>query len=273
MKFEVRDATVGWAPGQPVQRFVNMQVCSGEVCCVLGPNGCGKTTLFRSMLGLMPLLGGRASVDGTDVRRMPPKRLAATMAYVAQGHTAPFPYTVREVVLMGRVPKVATGAGASVADHAAAERAMREVGVWELRDEDYTDISGGELQLTMIARALAQEPLMLVLDEPTAALDYGNAARVIGKVRELAAAGYAVLMTTHSPNHAFMCRSNVLLLRRDAPPAFGRAVDVITERNMRAAYGVGVRVVEFVDNHGEVMRMCAPTFDGTASGFEPQPAR
>ena len=148
----------------------------------------------------------------------------------------------------------------TVRDHAAVEQALDDMGILHLADERYTDISGGELQLSLIARAFVQEPLMLVLDEPTATLDFGNAVRVIDKVRELAERGYAVLMTTHSPNHAFMCHSNVLLLQKGTTCTFGRAVDVITERNMRAAYGVGIKVVEFVDSKGEIMRQCSPVF-------------
>jgi iron complex transport system ATP-binding protein len=244
---------------KPVQRFVNFTVESGEVCCVLGPNGSGKSTLFKTVLGLLPRLAGKVALDGEDIARWTPKRLASHMAYVSQGHTPPFPYKVRDVVSLGRMAKVGFGQP-SAADWKVVDNAINDVGVYHLRDRPYTDVSGGELQLVMIARALAQEPQMLVLDEPTAALDYGNVVRVIAKVRELAKKGYAVVMTTHSPDHAFMCNSNVVLLQRDAPMQFGRAVDVITERNMREAYGVGVKIVEFMTREGEIMRMCAPVF-------------
>ena len=260
MKLEVRDAHVGYEAGKAIQRFVNFTVESGEVCCVLGPNGCGKSTMFKSVLGLIPLLSGKTTVDGDDISKWSASRLADTMAYVSQSHTPPFPYQVKDVVLLGRINKVGYLGQPTANDYHIVENAMIDMGIYDLRDEVYTDISGGELQLVMIARALAQQPQMLVLDEPTAALDYGNVVRVIDKVRELAKKGFAVIMTTHSPDHAFMCNSNVLLLQKDNPMKFGRAVDIITERNMKQAYGVNVKIVEFVNTKGEIMRMCAPVF-------------
>lgn len=256
----MRDAHVGYEKGKAIQRFVNFSVESGEVCCVLGPNGCGKSTMFKSVLGLIPLLSGKATVDGDDISAWSASRLADTMAYVSQSHTPPFPYQVKDVVLLGRINKVGYLGQPTANDYHIVENAMIDMGIYDLRDEVYTDISGGELQLVMIARALAQQPKMLVLDEPTAALDYGNVVRVIDKVRDLASKGFAIIMTTHSPDHAFMCNSNVLLLQKDNPVKFGRAVDIITERNMKQAYGVNVKIVEFVNTKGEIMRMCAPVF-------------
>ena len=112
----------------------------------------------------------------------------------------------------------------------------------------------------MIARALVQQPQFLVLDEPTAALDYGNVVRVIEKIRSLAQKGYGIIMTTHSPDHAFMCNSKVALLQKNAQMKFGRAIDIITEKNMKQAYGVNVNIVEFINTHNEIMRTCSPLF-------------
>ena len=264
MIVEASDLACGWVRDKPVQRFVNFTVSTGEVCCILGPNGCGKTTLMKTMMGLIPSMGGRVVIDGTDVAKMSPKERSRAIAYVSQGHTPPFTYRVRDVVLLGRVNRVGLGQP-SARDAQIADQALADMGVADLAERFYTDISGGELQLVMIARALTQQPQMLVLDEPTAALDYGNAMRVIGKVRELAEMGYGVLMTTHSPDHAFMLDSNVVLLQRDKPMQFGRAVDVITERNMRDAYGVEVETKEFLTRDGGVVRMCAPLFSKTGA--------
>jgi iron complex transport system ATP-binding protein len=259
VRLEVKDAHVGY-DDVIVQRYINFAVESGEVCCVLGPNGCGKTTLFKSILGLIPLKSGSCTIDGDDISKWSAKRLADTMAYVAQSHRAPFPYKVRDIVLMGRINRVGSSGMPTIDDYNIADNAMADLGIYDLRDDIYTDISGGELQLVMIARALAQQPKILVLDEPTATLDYGNHVRVIDKIRHLAERGYAVVMTTHSPDHAFMCNSNVLLLQKDNPMKFGRAVDIITEKNMKQAYGVNIKIVEFVNTRGEIMRMCAPVF-------------
>lgn len=266
MKLEAKDVQCGWDEGKPVQRFVTFSVESGEVCCILGPNGCGKTTLLKTMMGLLPAQAGKVALDGKNVRRVAPKDRARAMAYVSQGHRPPFAYRVRDVVLFGRTGRVGLGQP-SARDRQVADGALSDMGIYHLRDEHYTDISGGELQLVMIARALAQQPQILVLDEPTAALDYGNAMRVVAKVRELAERGYGVLMTTHSPDHAFMLDSNVVLLQRERPMQFGPAQHVITERNMRDAYGVNVETKEFLTRDGGVVRMCAPVFKR-----EPAPA-
>ncbi|MGN0039079.1 MAG: ABC transporter ATP-binding protein [Coriobacteriales bacterium] len=259
MKLTAKDVQCGWEAGNPTQRFISFSVENGEVCCILGPNGCGKSTLLKTMLGLLPRLSGSITIDGRDIARLSPKERSRMLAYVSQAHQPPFAYRVRDVVLLGRTAQLGIQQPGAQ-DYAIADNALRDLGVYHLRNALYTDISGGELQLVMTARALAQQPQILVLDEPTAALDYGNAMRVIGKLRELAACGYGVLMTTHSPDHAFMLDSNVLLLQKAAPMQFGRAADIITEQNMQSAYGVDVETKEFLTRDGEVTRMCAPVF-------------
>lgn len=260
MRLELKDVSCGWEKGRPVQRFASFSVEQGEVCCILGPNGCGKSTLLKTLMGLIPRLAGSITLDGHDIEKLSPKQRAQVMAYVSQGHTPPFSYKVRDVVALGRVRKAGYGQP-SARDLQVVESCLADMGVRHLADEVYTDISGGELQLVMIARALAQEPQLLILDEPTAALDYGNSARVVKKVRELAGRGFGVVMTTHSPDQAFALDSNVVLLLHDRPAQFGRAVDVITERNMRDAYGIDVETKEFLTRRGGIVRMCAPVLE------------
>ncbi len=261
VKLAIREAAVGYEKSKPVQKHVSMTVESGEVCCILGPNGCGKTTLVKTILGLLPLSAGHITIDGDDVTKWSASRLSQTVAYVSQNHEQPFPFQVKDVVMMGRINRVSRGSGQpNREDYNVVENAMMDMGIYHLRDVPYCDVSGGELQMVMFARAIAQEPQMLILDEPTSALDYGNAVRVISKVRELAAAGYAVLMITHNPDHAFMCGANVALFTRDAPMKFGDAFSIITRENIQAAYGVNVKLVEFTHDNQQVMRMCAPEF-------------
>jgi ABC-type cobalamin/Fe3+-siderophores transport system ATPase subunit len=263
MKLALRDVAIGYDKDKPVQKYVNFNMTSGEVCCVLGPNGCGKTTLIKSILGLMPLLDGMITVDGDDVTKWGASRLSDTMAYVAQKHEQPFPFQVKDVVMLGRINKVRSLGGTPTReDYNAVENAMQEMDIYHLRDVPYLDISGGELQMVMFARALAQEPQMMILDEPTAALDYGNAVRVIEKVRAMAASGLAVLMITHNPDHAFMTGANVALFTRYQPVKFGDAFAIITRENIQEAYGTKVRIVEFTHDNQEIMRMCAPEFGG-----------
>ncbi|MDR3364397.1 MAG: ABC transporter ATP-binding protein [Clostridiales Family XIII bacterium] len=263
MKLALRDVAIGYDRDKPIQKFVNFSVESGEVCCVLGPNGCGKTTLIKTILGLAPLISGRITADGDDVTKWDAMRLSDTMAYVAQKHEQPFPFQVKDVVMFGRINKVRSlGGQPSREDYNIVENVMQEMDVYHLRDKPYMDISGGELQMVMFARALAQEPMMMILDEPTASLDYGNAVRVIEKVRSLAQMGLAVMMITHNPDHAFMTGANVALFMRHEIMKFGSAFNAITRENIQEAYGTKVKIVEFTHENQEIMRMCAPEFGG-----------
>lgn len=263
MKLVIREAAFGYEGSAALQSHVNLTVSSGQVCCVLGPNGCGKSTLIQVLLGLHPLREGSVTLDGEDMTSMSAHRLAQSVAYVAQNHDVSFPYTVRDVVMLGRIGQGgAFGGTPSREDRACVEDALAEMGIRHLRDVAYSQISGGELQLVMFARALAQKAELLILDEPTAALDFGNAVLVIDRIRQLVASGMGVLMVTHNPDHAFMTHANVALFKRDRPMVFGTADEIITRRNISQAYGVNVKLVEFTHDNKEVMRTCAPEFGG-----------
>ena len=258
VKLEVVDLNCGYFKHTPVLTHVSFDLTEGTICCLLGPNGCGKTTLFKTILGIMPALSGRIYLDGEDITRWDASKLASVFAYVAQDHIPPFSYLVKDVVMLGRANKIGYLGKPTAEDLRIVKDAMMSMGVYDMRDRMYTDLSGGELQLVMIARALAQQPKVLVLDEPTAALDYGNTMRVINQIRKLASEGYAIIMTTHAPDHAFMCNSNAVLLSKTDPPITGTANEVVTERNLKQSYGVVVKIVEFVNSQKQSMRLCAP---------------
>lgn len=257
MKIEVQNIACGYG-NRPIIENISFQIQSGDICCILGPNGVGKTTLFKTILKLIKPVSGRILINEDDIASWSAAKMAGYTAYVAQHHNPPFPYLVKDVVLLGRVNFTGYFGQPKERDIAIADQAMKDMGIDHLRDAVYTEISGGERQLVMIARALTQEPGLLVLDEPTASLDYGNMLRVMKKIKQLQESGYAVIMTTHNPDQAFMCDSKVLLLQRRAPTVFGNAYEVVTERNLQSAYGADVRVVEFPNRKGGITRMCAP---------------
>ncbi|MGO9230487.1 MAG: ABC transporter ATP-binding protein [Bryobacteraceae bacterium] len=253
MRLEIERANCGYG-GKPVVEDVSLSLDSGAVLCLLGANGSGKTTLFKAILGLLRLNGGRILVDGADTAAWPQRRLARTLAYVPQAHTPPFPFAVRDVVLMARTAHLGLFGSPSRLDAAIAEDAMEKLGVSHLAHARYTEISGGERQLVLIARALAQQSEFLIMDEPTSNLDFGNQVRVLRRVKELAGRKLGLLMTTHFPDHAFLCASRVAVLKGGKLLAMGRPEDVLTQERLESAYGVSLRIVK-VDAG---LRVCVP---------------
>ena len=211
-----------------------------ETLCVLGPNGVGKTTLFKSLLGFLPLLAGEVEVDGACLSALSRSEIARLVAYVPQKVSVPFSYTLEEFVLMGRAPHLRLLQQPGPEDRALVRGIIEELGIGHLEHKTCAEVSGGEMQMASIARALAQRPRYLVMDEPTASLDFGNQARVLDRVRRLACSGIGVIMTTHDPGQAFALDSRVVLLQRDGGARSGSCREVLTEQTLSATYGVEV---------------------------------
>jgi iron complex transport system ATP-binding protein len=223
---------------------ISLEVASGEVICLLGANGSGKTTLFKTILGLIRPLSGKVCVDGEDISHWPRQRLAKTLGYVPQAHTPPFAYSVRDVVLMAR--SVHSGPFASPGKHdiAIAEEALDRLSILRLAHQRYTELSGGERQLVLIARALAQQAQILVLDEPTSNLDFGNQMLVLRHVKELAQGGLGLLMTTHFPDFAFLCATRVALMKKGKILAIDYPEKTLTQASLEEAYETPLRIAD-----------------------------
>lgn len=257
MFLAARDLAFGYR-NKPIGQDVTLSVGRGEVVCVLGPNGCGKTTLFKTLLGLLPAQGGRLELEGRAVANFSRAEFARRVGYVPQAHASTFPFRVIEMVLMGRASRIDTFAAPSARDRAAADKALDALGIAHLRDRVFTEISGGERQMALIARALAQEPDMLVMDEPTASLDFGNQARVLRQIGSLRAMGLAIVLSTHDPGHAFACADRVALMKAGRIVAQGKPGDVVTSESLRDLYGVDV-AVSYMDQAGR--SVCAPLLE------------
>lgn len=239
---DAQDLAIGHN-GHAIGRDLSIRVRSGEVVCLLGPNGCGKTTLFRTLLGLVPPVAGRVRLDGAPLESLSRSTIARRVAYVPQAHVPPFPYAVEEVVLMGRTARMGLLASPSTTDRSAARAALARLGIGDLASADYARLSGGQRQLVMIARALAQEAPVLVMDEPTASLDFGNQARVLGRIADLAhAGGHAVVLSTHDPDQAFALDARVVLMHEGTILAEGAPDAVLTAERLAFVYGVPVSV-------------------------------
>ncbi|MBN2126365.1 MAG: ABC transporter ATP-binding protein [Deltaproteobacteria bacterium] len=253
-------------------RDLEFRAAQGEMVCILGANGCGKTTLLRCLSGALRLERGNVLLEGKDSRSLSPVQVARRIGIVFQEHSAPFPYSVLEVVRMGRAPHLGLFSRPSGRDTRIAQGALEAVGMDHLRDKPYTRISGGERQLVLIARTLAQEPDVILLDEPTSHLDLRNQARVLGIIRRLAEGGMSVVMSTHLPNHALLLRGRVMLMHRGGFLASGDPERVITEANLEEIYGIGVRILEVDEDCGAGrMRLCIPSIPDEPAGVFPAP--
>lgn len=232
-----------------------MVIEPGQVVCALGPNGAGKTSLFKTLLGLLPPLNGEVLLDGRNLPALSQRDIARSLAYVPQAHASFFPFTVFDIVLMGRAARVGLIDSPGEKDHAAADAALAKLRIGQLALTPYTQVSGGERQLVLIARALAQEPRCLIMDEPTANLDLANQVRVLEVIGDLAAEGLSVLFSTHNPDHAFWCANHVALMREGEIMAAGAPDEVMNRAALRALYGIDVDVLE-IDAAGR--KVCAP---------------
>lgn len=239
---QVRDLAFGF-PGRTVGKDVSFALGEGEVMCVLGPNGGGKTTLFRTLLGLLAGHSGSVLVENVPLEALSRAEIARRIGYVPQGHSAYFAFTVREFVLMGRTAHVGAFASPTREDFAVVERVLASLEIGHLAERPVTEISGGERQLALVARALAQEPRLLVMDEPTASLDFGNQVRILQRIRNLSEKRIAILFSTHAPDHAFLAASRVLLLAEGRTIALGAPQEVIRADTLERLYGVSVQVL------------------------------
>lgn len=228
----------------PVLRDVSFCLEKGELLAVLGPNGAGKSTLFRCMLGMERKYSGTVTVDGQDAAKLSPRALASRIAYIPQVHAHAFPYSVEETVLMGTAHALSPFSSPGKTQHMWAQEAMEAVGIAHLKEKTVSKLSGGEQQLVLIARALAQRAEILLMDEPTSSLDYGNQARVLQRVRILADSGYSIMISTHNPQHALFYADRVLALNGGEVCACGAPGEVITPMLLETLYGVKASLIE-----------------------------
>ena len=243
MSLSVRDLSFAYHRA-PVLCGVGFEAHEGELLAVLGPNGVGKTTLFRCILGEQKRYTGTIEIDGADRKRLSSREVAHRIAYIPQTHAPAFRYAVRDMVLMGTSHTLSPFASPGKKQEAVADAAMEKLGIASLSDRSFDTLSGGEQQLVYIARALAQQTKTLLMDEPTSSLDYGNQIRVLNAVKSLAKEGYTVLLSTHNPQHALWYADRVLALKDGRVAAFGPAHETLTETLLEALYGTRVTLTD-----------------------------
>lgn len=235
MKLEGRDLTIGYSD-HTVGRGLNVALATGEVLALLGPNGGGKTTLLKTLLGLIKAKAGEVRLGERALDNYSIRERARAIAYVPQVHIGTFAFSVETVVLMGRTAHGNLFSAPSAHDRAVAQAVLERFGIVGLSTRPYTMISGGERRLVLLARALAQEPQFIVLDEPTASLDFGNQGKVMNEIRALAKSGHGVLFTTHDPNHALRAADRAFLLREGTRIAEGPVKSVLDQTQLQELY-------------------------------------
>ena len=233
---------------------ISFSIEKGDVLCVLGPNGTGKTTLIKCINGLHKVNEGEVYLNGSSIQTLSFKDISRMVGYIPQGHVPSFPFTVFDVVLMGRSPYVNITSSPKEKDREIAMNALETLGIEDLKDKPYTNLSGGERQLVFLARVLAQEPDLLILDEPTNHLDFGNQIKLLEIIEQLSKLGLAVIMSSHYPDHAFLAASKVAIMKDKGFIDFGAPDDVLSEENLKKAYGIDVKLMELDDGR----KICVP---------------
>lgn len=254
MSIEVKDLCFSYGERE-VLHGVSFKAEQGEFLSILGPNGVGKSTLFRCVLGLLRDYTGSITVEGRDAKSLSIREAAKLVAYIPQSSHPAFNYSVRDIVLMGTTSGLGTFSTPKKEDVRRVEEALEKIGISHLAERCFHRISGGERQLALIARALVQRAPVLMLDEPTASLDFGNQLLVLTQARELAREGYTVIQTTHNPEQSYMFSDRILALRGGEVLTEGRPKDVLTSDMMRQLYGVEVEVSSLFDDRS---RVCTP---------------
>lgn len=232
-----------YLPGKTVLHDISMHVSEGEILYVLGKNGGGKTTLLSCMAGILKPVSGQIFLDRQALDTYTSQERARLIGLIPQMHISAFAYTVGDMVMMGRAPHLNWLATPSKTDKMAVEEALEMVGIFELKDRPYTEISGGERQLVLIARGLAQKCKVLLMDEPTAHLDLSNQHRVLEIVQQLSRQGLSFVISSHAANDALAYADNVLLLSEGWVIEYGPPSKTLTESLLSEVYGIRTEVI------------------------------
>ena len=247
---KVREATFGYDQHNVLEN-INFHMGAGEVFCLIGPNGSGKTTLLDCIMGIFSLKKGEILLQGKNIKHLAAKEIARVIAYVPQVHKKTFPYTVEEIVLMGRASHISTFSTPDKKDVSIAHEAIETVGIKHLINKPYTELSGGEGQLVMIARALAQQSKIMIMDEPTTYLDFHNSLIILEMTKNLAKMkNLSIILATHYLNHAFYFENNglktlVAMLKEKKFATIGRPTEVLTKENIGKIFNIESKIIDY----------------------------
>lgn len=254
MSIEVKNLSFSYG-SKNILNNISFSVEKGTFLSILGPNGAGKSTLFRCILGLLPDYSGQVLVNGKHLKQLPVREAAKQIAYIPQSSHSIYHYRVLDIVLMGRTSHTSIFKMPGQKDVQVCLNALTKVGILHLKEHCFHKLSGGERQLVLIARALAQDAPVLLLDEPTANLDFGNQLMVLKQAKKLAQEGYTVIQTTHNPEQSYLFCDRILALQDGRIIADGNPSEVLTGAIMKQLYHVDVNVVSLYE---DAARICIP---------------
>ena len=257
MKLTVENGTFFYRGSPPIFENLDFEIKEGEVLAILGPNGAGKTTLLKCITGMLKWKTGRSLLNGEDIVSIPAGKLWSQMSYVPQAKTVSSAYTALEMVLLGRSSHLNVFSAPKQADVDKAREVLELLNISHLADKKCSKISGGELQMILIARALVSDPKVLVLDEPESNLDFKNQMIVLDAMSNLAARGMTCIFNTHYPSHALQRAGKSLILSNGKEYYFGDTAAVVTEERIQSAFGVEVMIAE-TKTEGRVLRSVLP---------------
>lgn len=248
--YEVENLTFRY-PGyeRDVLCGASLKLHKGEILCILGPNGAGKTTLLSCMAGLLRPVSGTVRLCGRDLSEMSEREIAKLTGFVPQMHVPTFDYKVIDFVLMGRAPHTGIFSRPSADEEQRCRDVLENMGLGHIADKSYLDISGGERQQLLIARAIIQSPEAILFDEPTAHLDYGNQHRTLSRIKQMASEGYSVVITTHNPDHALLLGDSAAIVGKDGSVVQGSSSEILTEERLSEVYGMDIRI-RFIEELG-----------------------
>ena len=256
-ELKVEDGHFQYSPEKKVLDGIDFSITSGDLVAILGPNGVGKTTLLKCTMGLQKWSEGSSYLNGKDIQTMSPRELFSTVAYVPQAKAGTPNYSVEDMVLLGRGSRIGIFRQPGKEDYEKVEQCMKKLGIGFLKGKRCAEISGGELQMVLIAKALASEPEVIVLDEPESNLDFRNQIMVMETLASLAEEGVACLFNTHYPSHALQYANKALLLERNGKTTYGTTEKIITEENVERAFSVKA-VIGSVETIEKVVRDVIP---------------
>lgn len=260
MILEVKDLYFYHHKSRPILNGLSFSVEKGSVLCLLGPNGTGKTTLIRCLLGMHRLQSGDIFINGVNTKQLSVKELSTKIAYVPQSTTAVFPYTVFDMVLMGRNPHISYLSAPSKQDQTLVKDVLAELGILQLQNRIFSELSGGEKQIVMVARALVQQTEIIIMDEPTASLDYGNESKILRIINQISKLGTSIILITHSPNHAFLSGHKVAIMEAGKIKALGNPNEIITSISLSKLYATPIEVTSAIIGEAQTqnMKVCIP---------------